>query len=486
MTKTSYSHLKTSLAITVLCLSSQAASNTTEQDMALFFNKSKPLDIKTPLMLLEKKQSGALGRYNIGADANMMIGYDETYDNKHATKTQLTAFSLKFTYLLNDWTSMNGKIFLDTSSFPSAIASPPNFVNRLSNSRMALTDGYVMFGNLDLSPVYSYWGQTGLPYGKNYSPSNATNLSERMQQVSQRTVALGALQDMGGVSFNPEVFLFNGDSKPISNLDVPTYGINLISASSVAGISWEFQGGWLSNIADSNGFQRTVSTIPGAGIGSVFDYGDDYTQLRTVSTSVTNKFTASGGFATSKTFEAIQHRVPGGSVALKINVPYDVTLSTAYSSALENFDYRDLTYRDTGVMFSDSAPTSAEGAHPSAWNAYVEKKMSNNIDVYTGIESTNQSLALSVPKSRWILGITKKWDAFTKIILEVKQDTNYATSTDALGPCRSDVDSSNAVHLDGDSALHAYALAPTTYASNGLNTRGKTATDIILTVKVKF
>lgn len=454
----------------------------------LFFNMRSPLSVNAPLELLQITQQQKIGRYNFGGEIKQSLGYDESYSGEKVTNTQLTKLNLKFIYQIDDWMTFYSKIYLDTAPLLNNSSSTAAFVSRLSNSRIVLSDGFITLGNLTESPLYSYFGQTGLPYSISYAPSDATVLTERLSQITQRVVSIGLNKNINGITINPELFLFNGDSKSTYTQHIPTYGINMISGLPINhDYNMEITCGWLSNLADTNGFQRTLSTIPGAEPRAAFDYSDVDVPLAglTNTTTIINNFSTYGGFATSRSFEKIQYRVPTAALAIKLKTPHQITLSAAYSTALKSFDYRDLTYRNSSIPFSDSAPPlPSEGAHPSAWNIYASKKICSQTSVYTGIEASDEALALTIPKNRFIIGGDYKYNEFTKITLEIQQDYNYSTSTDALGPARADVNSSNPVHLDGDSSKFTYAQIPSLTTNSDL--RGQASTSIVLGLKVKF
>lgn len=451
-------------------------------------NKTHPLDIKIPVNILSKRQNQELLRYNLGMDTGLSAGYDENYAQETSFKSQLTSFDFKFLYLVNPWIALNGKLSFDTAPLPASLSSPPNFLNRLSNSRAVLNEGYAVLGDLNKTPWYAYWGQLSLPYGKNFAPSSATDLSSRMHQITQRPLGIGWAKEVNHIYLNPEFFFFNGDSKPIRSAKNQTFGFTMNGSKTWQDSTLKIQAGWVSNVADSNGFQRTVSSIPGASNNAEFDYADDSSILfNTQSTNLTTLFAESGGFASSHAFEKIQYRVPASSFAVEWSLPSGVTVSSAYATALKSFDYRDLAYRSSGIPFSNQAPpTDAEGARPSAWNVYVKKDLNDGFALHTGIEGTDQALAINLPRKRWTLGGSKKLDAFTKVEFELKSDTNYSTHTDALGPARSDVSNAAAIHVDGQTANPVYALTPSGLTSEGHDFRGKKAVDFVVALKIKF
>ena len=184
--------------------------------------------------------------------------------------------------------------------------------------------------------------------------------------------------------------MFNGDTIPYKvnnttttkpNTQPPTYGFNLTAHANLSSSSSiAFTGGILSNIADTNGFQKTTSSIISTALGQTFDYddedledGDEYDTFGAVTSNQPVYYYQNFiGFATGSSFENIYKRVPGASLALKINMIKDITLSGSYSSALTSFDYRDLSFASDGSLSSSTLPNSSQGARPSVWNIITD------------------------------------------------------------------------------------------------------------------
>jgi len=449
--------------------------------------RTSPYVIYSPTYLLEKSSANKLDLFNYGFDTTLNAGYDTKYSGKDNANFTATSLKFKLGYALTPFINFYSESLLDTSFAVAKTDIVPMFVNKMHNSNLKLYQGYVLFGDLKESAFYTYFGQVRLPYGGGYSPKYVSNISSRINTIVNRALSLGYNYGYKDNLINTEFFMFNGDTSPYKgstkpNTQPPTYGFNLTANANLnSSSSIEFTGGVLSNIADTNGFQTTTSSLMSTALGQTFDYddedledGDEYDTAGAITSSKPVYYYKNFlGFATGSSFENIYKRVPGASLALKINMIKDITLSGSYSSALTSFDYRDLSFASDGSLSSNTAPTSSQGARPSVWNIYVNKGYTKNWNFYTGYESTAQALALSVPKDRFIFGLNNKLNDFTTIVLEYRKDNNYSTTSYAYGSTNTTVSNTGATTTYATTNPVNYSLisqASTTELGNSSST----------------
>lgn len=488
------------ILVTMFLITGIYAKDTHSSKKALSYRKS-PYSVSSPKYLLDKSKNNTLDLFNYGFDTTLNAGYDTKYNG--TDNANFTANSLKFKlgYAVAPFINFYSESLLDTSFAVAKTDIVPMFVNRMNNSNLTLYQGYILFGDLKESSFYTYFGQVRLPYGASYSPKYVSNISSRINTIVNRALSLGYNYGDKDNLINTEFFMFNGDTIPYKvsntnnnkpNTQPPTYGFNLTAHANLSSSSSiAFTGGVLSNIADTNGFQKTTSSINSTALGQTFDYDDedfeadnDYDTSGTISNNQPVYYYKNFlGFATGGSFENIYKRVPGASLALKINMIKDITLSGSYSSALTSFDYRDLSFASDGSLSSTTAPTSSQGARPSVWNIYVNKGYAKKWNFYTGYESTAQALALSVPESRFILGLNNQLTDFTAIALEYRKDTNYSATSYAYGPTNKNVSNTGLVNTNyTDTNQVTYSLIP----QAGTKELGNSSSTYSVAVKVSF
>ena len=419
---------------------------------------------------------------NLGFKSALNVGTQQKYDGSVKTHFSANSISFKMGFTVSPMIHFYSETAWDTSYLVNPSMVVPIFVNANNTSRISLFQGFVLFGDLKKNPFYTYFGQARLPYAVNFSPTFATNLSTKLQGITQRALAIGHVYDKKDMSLNTEIFIFNGDTTPRSSPNSPTFGFNTSGKYPMTAVtSLEFKGGLLSNIADADGFQATNSSIASTEIGDDFDYGDytfdpiDETATDILS-QVTYFYSNFTGFATGFEFEKIQKRVPATALAIKINTIGKISISAAYSTALRAFSPLDLSYTSQGPF--TKAPTDAEGARPSAWNAYISKKYLKDYTFYVGYEATAQALALNIPSKRLVLGASKNINPFVSVVIEARKDINYGTQTDARGSYNNLLVSSST----NDIVPGYYSQIPS--AENGQ--LGQSSTAINMALRIQF
>jgi hypothetical protein len=434
------------------------------------------------MTLVELARDDKVDLIQIGFKTSLNAGTQQKYDGRVRSQFSANSMAFKLGITVSPEIQFYSETVWDSGYllYPTPIA--PFFVNANNNSRLVLYQGYVVLGNLKKSPFYTYFGQARLPYASNFAASFATNLATKMQAVTQRALAVGYIHDGGVSKLHSEVFVFNGDTRVKKSPDNPTLGIHIGGSSKIAqGYSLEFKTGLLSNIADADGFQTTNSSIASTERGDTFDYGsysfdvidDDMLDLISTQAQLHYYYGNFTGFATSLEFEKIQKRVPGASIALKWQIPFDVSISAAYSAALKSFDPLDLSFTSKGPFSAEKPPN--KGARPSSWNAYISKKYLRDFMFYIGYERTAQALVLNMPKQRTVFGLTKQINPFISGVIEVRIDKNYGVNDDARGPYNKGI-------ISGTEPVGYYSKIPAALGGQ----LGKTSTSISGALKVNF
>lgn len=403
---------------------------------------NKLFGMASPIQIIQKDTEYQLQIINLGVQGSLSGNYNETYGGTSSTQIGASNINLTFGYIITPFLNFYANTYINTTSVINPTPIVPTYVNAVTYSGISLGQGFFTIGNLDHAPYYGYFGQVLLPYGGTYSTiKNSSDFTSKLFSVVQRAAGVGHMFHIGSGSINTEWFFFNSDTQPIYSSNTPTTGINVkVYADLSSSTNISINAGFMNNIADSSGFQTTTSSVSSSMQGFVNDYG--YLDLTDLNNSVSTAQAAQGfyynnftGFATGSEFEEIQKKIAGISCALKVSTIADITLSASYATALRPFSYQDLSFTDnTPFGGTSGAPQESDGARPSTANIYLQKTLHAGYSIYGGYEQSHQALALNMPKSRVMLGVSKTINNFSQIIIEARQDVNYGTNCNAYGP----------------------------------------------------
>jgi len=448
--------------------------NNSELYCTPYIYRKQSFGFSGPTDIIEQSTNHTLEMLNLGASGSIQATYQETYERINTTDLSPNSINLHLVYSISPLLSFYGSTYVNTSSLVNSSPLVPTYANNITNSSINISEAYMIIGNFKTSSYYAYAGQTGLPYATNYSSiSSASDFISMIQSVTARAAVLGYKTSNSTVSFNPEWFLFYGDTTPLSGSRIPTTGINIITEITLSpSTSIDIASGFLSNIADSDGFQITNTSPASRAAGHLFNY-QRISKAYIIQNAELDEYVyydIFSGFAMADDYEKIQHRVAGASLALQINTIANISLSVAYATALRPFDYRDLSFTSTGAFGLGVDPTENFGAQPSSGNIYIEQSFNNGFSIYMGYEESWQALALAVPKNRMLLGVSKDIDPFTQITWEVRKESNYGEDCFAYGRYFTSP-------LTGNSK---YSIVPVSYAL------GRKSTTISLELSTSF
>jgi hypothetical protein len=277
--------------------------------------------------------------------------------------------------------------------------SPISAGNREPNSTIFLGRGFATIGNLNRFPVYFTAGLMYVPFGRYANGMVTTPLTMSLAKIRTPAALLGFSLDNG---LRGSIYGYSGSQtsggQPLFKQGGADVGykhkINKEDALSVGG-------GWVSNIADSQGQQSTGSSTTAGQFGG---FG--------VSTpSSTNNNT-------------LVHAVEGVDAHATASLG-PVSLIGEYLGAAERFNTADMTYNGAG-------------AKPQATHAEVDymlplfaKKYDTTLGA--GYGHTWQALALNLPENSYSVFLNTSIWRETGESIEFRHDTDYATSASALG-----------------------------------------------------
>jgi hypothetical protein len=270
--------------------------------------------------------------------------------------------------------------------------SPISSGNREPNATLYLNRGFLVVGDLDKSPVYGSIGLMFVPYGRYFNGMATTALTVSLGKTMSQAMVLGAKLPHG---FYTQVYAYNGSQTSGEDHVFKQGGFNigLKNPDSSAKLQYSAGGGWISNLADSQGMQGTGST------------------------------TGFPGFSASTANNAIAHRVAGFDGYVKLAYS-SFTWVAEYLGSLGSFATTDLAYN--GV-----------GAKPRAFYTEVDYnlpfyvKLQPSLGVSYG--KTYQALALNLPQYSYAVFLNATLMRDMSFTLEYRHDLDYKTTDTANG-----------------------------------------------------
>jgi len=235
---------------------------------------------------------------------------------------------------------------------------------------VTVDEAILTLGNLDKSPFFLDVGKMYVPFGGYASHFISDPLTLEVGEAQETALLVGA--ESAGVYGS--VYTFNGDTKEADDDDeINSFGVSLGYAMETDTMAFDVMASYLNNMADSGGITDAVSdpeglndTVAGAGIQLVAGFG---------------------GFA------AIAE----------------------YVGALDQFETADLAFN-------------GEGAEPKAWNVelgYTFPVGMREVTVAVGYQGTDEAIALDLPETRILAGVSVGLFDNTSLSLELAQSQDY-------------------------------------------------------------
>ncbi len=260
---------------------------------------------------------------------------------------------------------------------------------RLGNSRIFLERAFLTIGNLQYSPVYFSLGQMYVPFGRYATSAVTTALTTAVGQTNTRAALLGVNYE----GFYGSVYGFRGDSD-VHSTGINQWGVNAGYKYSCNDITAEGGAGYIANIADATGVQRT----------GFFDR-DEFT-----------------GFGVSRQTEKLKHRVPAYDLHTELGYQ-SLGFAAEYIASTRHFANGDMNYNGHGAQ-----PTALHveanyrfelGAFPAAIAAAYDR--------------SHDALALNLPKDSYIGTFNVSLWKNTIESFEYRYDENYHGNDTSAG-----------------------------------------------------
>ena len=338
------------------------------QEAAKKAGKPRP---EVPHMIL----SGVLGG---------QVFQQQGYGSARSSDIDLTDAEIDTYILMNHWISGFMAITYDNGTGTTS--------REVDHANIKINKAFMMFGDLEQTPVYASLGQFYVPFGRYSSSMIAAPLTQKLARTKERAFLIG-YKDVRPNSVYGEVYTFGSSSgfaseRTTVNDAGADLGFDFKTGDRLTG---EVGVSWISNIADSSGIQDGSST--------------------------------SGGFAgmsCSTCSQAMGHRVPGFDVYGQVSFG-QFNLVAENVMATRHFD------TDVGLLSgSSSAP-----AKPKAQNVelgYTFDAFNRPSAFIIGYGHTSDAVMLGLPTRRYSMGFDTSIWKHTLEMIELRREYNYSTS----------------------------------------------------------
>lgn len=242
-------------------------------------------------------------------------------------------------------------------------------------------EGNFTLGNTDEFPVYLMGGKWGLPFGSGSfdTAMSSDPLTKNLGELKEAALLVGGTYE--GATL--EGYFYNGDTQRGGEGDqIDQFGVNLGYGTEVNGVAFNVAGGYLNNMADTDG----LTTGLGANTTALNDYV--------------------------------------GGVEIHGDVAYQgFEARGGYMTAAESFQTGELAFN-------------GQGAKPVAWfveGAYTMPILTKDTTFAATIQGTKEALALGLPELRVGGAVTVGIVEHFAVTAEYLHDEDYGTSDGGTG-----------------------------------------------------
>ena len=271
------------------------------------------------------------------------------------------------------------ELFLDTQPHALLATHMQLLYEDDGNENITLDEAFATLGSTDKFPLYVQAGKWVIPFGGFETAMNTDPLTKNLGETKEAAILAGFAK--GGFSISG--YAYNGDTQKSGEGDnIDQFGVSMEYGGEFGGTSVSFGGGYIGNIADSDGLSDAL--------------GSNTT--------------------------ALANYVGGWELHGSVGVG-PVTVYGGYMSAADSFK-------------SDEVAFNGQGAQPTAWNAeaaYSTEVMGKEVIIAVTVQGTEEALAVSLPEMRFAGALTFQAMEHTAVIVEYIHDEDYDTGDGGTG-----------------------------------------------------
>jgi hypothetical protein len=245
---------------------------------------------------------------------------------------------------------------------------------------IVLDEAYATLGDTEKFPLFLTAGKWAMPFGGEFATDMSTDpLTKNIGEVKEAAVLVGAAFQ----GFTVETYVYNGDTKKQGESEmINQFGVNVGYGREFTSGSFSIAGGYINNIADSDGLTT--------GLGA--------------SASLLKDYVAGGELHGAVTYKGF-------------------TLRGAYLAALDSFQAGQLAFNGSG-------------AKPEAWAVefvYGTEVFGRGLTLAATMQGTEESLALGLPEKRYGVAATIEVFPSAAVTAEYLHDEDYGTAEGGTG-----------------------------------------------------
>lgn len=276
--------------------------------------------------------------------------------------------------------------------------APPDTGSRVTNSRLYLSRGFAVIGNLDVTPIYMTVGQFYLPFGRYASYMLTAPVTLSMSRINDRALLVGYAKN----GLFASIYAFPGIDSNNNNTVFTQGGANLGYKFPIGNnASFAIGGGYVSNFPDSQGMAGTGGNGPGD------DEPAQFPGFANVGTGSTYPF---------------EHNVGGADIHSEISYGQWMLVGE-FISATNSFAEEDLSFNNSGA-----APKSS---HVELWKTF--RVVNRDYMLGASYGHTWEALGLNLPENSFTGYVRTSFWKNTVEQLEFRHDIDYSSGDIATG-----------------------------------------------------
>ena len=311
----------------------------------------------------QKSAPDFLKSIEIGGAIEVEATNTEGFDDKDSSDITLSTVELYFDTQPTDFVSTHVQLIYEDDE---------------DEDRIRLDEAFATLGNTEKFPLYLQAGKWAVPFGGFDTNMSSDPLTKDLGETKEAAVLVGAAFQ----GFSVEGYLYNGDTQRTGGGDnIDQFGLTVNYGGEFSGVDVGVGGGYISNIADSDGITDTLSNAAGI---------KDYV----------------------------------GGVEVHGSLGYEgFALLGGYMKATDSFQTGELDF-------------GSQGAEPAAWNveaAYTLPILGKETTFAATVQGTDEALALELPEKRYGGAITVGVMEHTAVTAEYLHDEDYGVSDGGTG-----------------------------------------------------